>query len=79
MRIYDEPDTWLFGGIFEVVGREPDSYSVELTGRGRRFIGRLKLRLKHSLPIWARLATYYDQLEVSEILSVPYDELIREE
>ena len=76
MRIYDEPDTWLFGGVFEIVGRDPDSYRVELIGCRRRFIGRLKLRLGHSRPIRARLATYWDRLEVSEILPVPYDEML---
>ncbi len=38
-----EPDIWLFGGVWEVLERRPDSYVVSLTDQGRHFIGRLKL------------------------------------
>ena len=40
---YREPDIWLFGGVWEVLERLPDSYVVSLTEQGRDFIGRLKL------------------------------------
>ena len=40
---YPEPDVWLFGGVWEVLKRMPDSYVVSLTEQGHDFIGRLKL------------------------------------
>ncbi len=41
---YHEPDTWLFGGIYEVVERLPGRYVVRLSEIASSFIGRLKLR-----------------------------------
>ncbi len=41
---YHEPDTWLFGGVYEVVERLPDRYVVRLSEIASTFIGRLKLR-----------------------------------
>ena len=74
MKFYHEQDIWLFGGIFEILCRYPDrrDYVVELTEVGRPFIGRLKLRLPHVLPVRAKLGTYYDQFQVLEILREPY-------
>ena len=73
-RFYHDPDTWLFGGIYRVVERHPHAidYHVELTGQAAAFIGRLKLRRRHTLPIRPNLETYYRSLEVLEILREPY-------
>ena len=74
-RFYHEPDAWLFGGIYRVVERHPHPdgyYEVELTGQAAAFIGRLKLRCRHTLPIRPNLETYYRSLEVLEILREPY-------
>ena len=73
-RFYHEPDVWLFGGIYRVVERHPHpiDYAVQLTGQAGAFIGRLKPRCRHTLPIRPNLETYYRSLEVLEILREPY-------
>ncbi len=43
MQFYHETDTWLFGGIYEVIDRKPDRYVVQLGHSLQNFIGRLKL------------------------------------
>ena len=45
---------------------------VELTNQAKDFIGRLKLRCRHSLPIRPNLETYYRRLEVLEVLREQY-------
>ena len=41
MRFHPKPNTWLFGGIFNVLNRLPDRYEIELSGLYSSFIGRL--------------------------------------
>lgn len=71
-RIYRKPGEWLCGGIYRIVERRSDRYVVELTRQAESFIGRLKLRYSHSLPIRPNLETYYRSFEVVEILREPY-------
>lgn len=72
----DRKEFWLFGGIFQVLSRPPNTsnYEIELTDQGEAFIGRLKLHYNHGkgLPIRPKLETYYNRFEVSEILREPY-------
>ena len=46
---YHETDTWLFGGIFQVTGREPTSNNwgntIEELLEYSAFVGRLKIRM----------------------------------
>lgn len=73
MRFYHQPDTWLFGGVFRVLGRHPDRYEVELTSEGAGFLGRLKLRYTYrERATRVQLENHYAGLEVQEILSEPY-------
>jgi hypothetical protein len=73
-----EPWVWLFGGVFEVVGRRPDphdfSYDVEL--REEFLPGCIKrLKVRFRPPGRQRRPTmerYIDQIEVAEILREPY-------
>jgi hypothetical protein len=73
MQFYHEPDTWLFGGVFEVFGRHTDRYEVRLTDEGAGFIGRLKLRSSYREPATrVRFENHYGELEVAEVLREPY-------
>ena len=72
-RFYHEPDTWLFGGVYCVVGRRQDRYEVELSDEGASFIRRLKLRSGYgSRLVRVDFENHYDALEVKEILPEPY-------
>lgn len=74
---YPEKDTWLFGGIFEVLERsdkkQTNSYIVKLIESDSDLIGRLKVILKR--PGRAKSLKFDNHLEnivVSEILKQPY-------
>lgn len=73
LQFYHETDTWLFGGIFNVLERHDDRYVVELTEQGREFIGRLKLRSPYRRRATrVNFENHYRDLEVQEILREPY-------
>ena len=77
MRVYPEgKDTWLFGGIFKVIERPKEKgeyYKVELTDKGRKWIGRLKITYHNSSQQpYLLLETDYEKLELIEILKTPY-------
>ena len=72
-RVYDEEDSWLFGGVFRVIERLPERYQVELTEQGGPFVRRLKLRSPYRgrLPR-VNMEGRYDEFKVLEILREPY-------
>lgn len=73
IQFYHETDTWLFGGMFYVLGRHKDRYEVELTPIGEGFIGRLKLHSPYrGRTTRANLENHYSTFEVQEILREPY-------
>lgn len=73
MQFYHETDTWLFGGIYDVIGRQSDRYDVRLSAAGSGFIGRLKLRSSYkSRTTRVNFENHYSELEVAEILREPY-------
>lgn len=66
---YHERDTWLFGGVWEVLERFDNGYKVELTNQFKPMIGRLKFHWKREGRIKSRkLEQLIDKFEVSEIL-----------
>lgn len=77
MQVYTEVNCWLYGGTFEVVGREPTHYELDLREDILPgCVGRLKL----SAPPLGRntrlnLETVLDDLTVAEILPLPYSGL----
>ena len=76
IKFYHEPDIWLFGGIWEILERLPDSYVVSPTDRGRHFIGRLKLHYHYrQMPARVNLERHLDKFTVSEILREEYSGL----
>ena len=76
MQFYHEVDMWLFGGIFRVLARHPDSYDVELTDIAQNLIGRMKLRspYRDRLPR-VNFENHYTNFEIQEILPEPYSGL----
>jgi hypothetical protein len=73
IQFYHEPDIWLFGGVFRVVGRHADRYEVELSNEGAGFLGRLKLRSSYrERATRVNFENHYPELEVQEILREPY-------
>lgn len=69
IRYYHQSNRWLFGGIFEVVERKTDSYSVMLSDVHQEFIGRLLIDHPGA---GARgrafyLENYFDEFKVSQV------------
>ena len=72
-RFYHETDSWLFGGIFHVIGRPADQYEVELVELGAPFIRRLKVRSPYrAMSSRVNMEWNYEEFEVLEILPEPY-------
>ncbi len=74
---YHSNDIWLFGGIFEVVGRGTEvssySYNIEEIQDYNPYVGRLKVGLKKPSRGRAfRLEKHLEHMVVSEILQQPY-------
>jgi hypothetical protein len=73
MQFYHEADTWLFGGVYDVITRHPKRYEVALSEVGNAFIGRLKLRAAYKTrTARVNFENHYPELEVAEILREPY-------
>ena len=73
VQMYHESDIWLFGGVFRVLQRHADRYSVELSEQGKGFIGRLKLRSDYRMRATrVKFENHYPIFEIQEILSEPY-------
>jgi hypothetical protein len=72
-KFYHEPDIWIFGGVFRVLGHNSEEYQVELTELGSNFIGRLKLRSPYrSRPTRLNFEDHYNSFEVDEVLKERY-------
>lgn len=70
---YHEPDIWLFGGVWDVIGRRADKYDVRLSDEGRAYMGRMKLRYPYKeRATRVNFENHYGVLEVAEILREPY-------
>ncbi len=77
MQFYHETDTWLFGGVFEVLGRPDDRpngrYEVQLTDQGQEYIGRLKIRSSYrGRSTRKKMESHYNEFRVQEILRELY-------
>jgi len=78
ISFYPERDTWLFGGIWEVLSRDfvnggEYPYTIKLCDEYRQFIGRLKIKYSHrERQVRNRMESYFPQLVLKEILEEPY-------
>ena len=73
IKFYPERDIWLFGGIYKVLCRKPDSYVIERVPDYEELVGRLKIcfsrpgRTRHLL-----LENWLQKMSISELLKEPY-------
>ncbi|MBT3392488.1 MAG: GIY-YIG nuclease family protein [Elusimicrobiaceae bacterium] len=76
MRFYHEKDVWLFGGIYEVLGRDPKKahlYKIKLLNIGKSLIGRLKVEFSSKTQNKRlNLENIYDNIVVHEVLKEKY-------
>lgn len=78
MKFYPECDTWLFGGIWEVLERDFEHggqypYKILLCDKYKNFIGRLKIQYSHrEKQVRNKMENYFPQLVVKGILEEPY-------
>jgi len=76
INFYPEADTWLFGGVWEVISkdmRRNHPYEIKLVNSFKPFIGRLKLSYCYKdRTTRARMENHFDDMVVKEILEEPY-------
>jgi hypothetical protein len=75
MRYYHQPNRWLFGGIFEVVSRNSDSYDVQLVELYQEFVGRLLIDYPGP-GVRGRafyLEKHFNQLKVAQLFEKPFE------
>lgn len=76
INYYHETNTWLFGGVFEVIGRKNKpksfSYDIEEIESFNKYVGRLKVQLKISRGRAFLFENFINKIQVSEILKIPY-------
>lgn len=76
MSNYQQPDTWVFGGIWRITSRpheSGDAYGVELSNELEPFIGRLLLAYRYTdRAARVNLERHLDGLEVHSISPTPY-------
>ena len=77
IELYDKPSAWLFGGVYEVVGRRSDnhaaSYDIERCPEHESVVGRLQVQFTRPGRAKALcLEEYQDELIVSSLLAEPY-------
>ena len=80
ISFYPESDTWLFGGIWEVVDKPAEfsktkgfHYKIELSEVYKSFIGRLKIKYRHNGRTVRNVAEkYFPKLIVKELLAESY-------
>ena len=88
IQFYPESDTWLFGGIWEVISlnqKEQDKvntqgwgfiYNIELSDSYKDLIGRLKIKYSHNVRnVRNKMEEYYPYLVLKEIMPEPFNGL----
>lgn len=73
IAFYPERDIWLFGGIYKVLSRKPDSYEIERVPDYEELVGRLKIRFSRPGRTRAlNLENWFQEMFISELLKEPY-------
>jgi len=80
INFYPEENTWLFGGVWEVVSRDFRNknypYKIELVPSSIPFVGRLKIKYEYrKRTTRVKMDEHYDKMIVKEILEEPYSVL----
>jgi hypothetical protein len=72
MEFYPKPNTWLFGGIFKVIGRKKN-YVIEEIDKYKKYSGRLLLNFNYkNRQRRLYLENYIDYITVSQIFEYKY-------
>lgn len=78
INFYPERDTWLFGGIWEVIETDFDKiktypYKIQLADTYTPFIGRLKISYPYKeRSVRVNMEKHFDKMIVKEVLQEPY-------
>ena len=77
ISFYPEPDTWLFGGVWEVISTDfrnkSKPYKIKAVSFYEPFIGRLKIKYQYKKRTTrVKMDKHFDNLIVKEILEEPY-------
>lgn len=73
MDFYHETGIWLFGGIFEVLNDDGNSYEIMELDEYSVYVGRLKVKLENvSRGRAFYLENHIENMTISEILKQPY-------
>lgn len=76
MHFYPQPNTFLFGGIFEILKVHSDHYDIKLLDDFSEYIGRLKLTgIITPRGSAFEFKNYYNNIIVTEILPKKYETL----
>jgi len=76
IKIYNEPDKWLFGGVFKIEERLENGYKIALQDDTKELIGRLVVDFHRYQGLLGRafnLENHFDNFVVSEIRKTVYD------
>lgn len=70
---YRSQNSWLFGGIWDVIERHQDRYEIDLSSVGSALIGRLKIEYAYlQRATRVNFENHYSSMVVREILSEPF-------
>ena len=75
MEFYPRSDSWLFGGVFRVLGRNDDKYVLEEIEEYKKFVGRLIISFHRYQGMRGRayyLENHIHDFNVVELLPSPY-------
>lgn len=72
LEFYPERHTWLFGGIYDVLGEQDGEYIVQRSARFEHMVGRLKVVHKVGRARRVRLESHLPGMTVAEILRESY-------
>ena len=74
IEYYHEKNKWLFGGIFEVIGRHKDCYEIKLKEKYKNLIGRLIFDFHHGFQNrHVNLENFINEISISQILKEKYN------
>lgn len=76
IKLYSEENTWLFGGVWEVLSRDKRKnypYEIKPVSAFMSFVGRLVISYEHKIrSIRVNMENHFDGMIVKEILEEPY-------
>ena len=71
----DNSDTFLFGGVFKIIGRDKtnDKYNIEWQSEYEKYVGRLVVKVKLEIrSVYRKLDNLFPKVLIKEILPSPF-------